>query len=691
MFINKGPIYTIEDFDNIFFGEYKIRKAKKGKEWKEYINLPAAFDIETTSFYEEAEKRACMYVWAFGVNGVVFTGRTWKEYIELTEKIKERFELCESRRLIVYVHNLSFDFQFFRGWFSFNNVFALDERKVCYALDNGGIEYRCSYILTNKSLEAVGKDLTKYPVQKLKGDLDYSLCRNSKTELTKKEWSYIENDVRVVMSLIQEKIEEEGDNITRIPLTNTGYVRKYCRKICLNKENGPKYRRIMNALKIDKEEYKQLKRAFQGGYTHASAQYSGETLSNVTSYDFTSSYPAVMIAEQFPMSKGIRIPDNEAANNFTKYLRLYCCLFNVKFTNIRQKYEIPDNYIAKAKCYNLIGYRADNGRINEAKELTTTITEQDFEIIKRLYDWDEMKINNLIVYKKDYLPTAFVSCILDFYSDKTTLKGVEGREQEYNLKKGMLNSCYGMTVTDPCRDEIIYGDTWESAPANIDECLDKYNNSRGRFLFYPWGVWVTAYARRNLFTGIISCGDDYVYSDTDSIKILNAGCHKEYIDIYNNWITEKMKKALKYHGFKSDISTPETIKGEKKPIGVWDFDGFYTRFKTLGAKRYITEKEGTINITVAGLSKETAVPYLLEHYGDVFGAFSDELDIPPEGTGKSTHSYGDFEIKGKLIDFRGKAAEYNERGFVHLEGTGYSLSISEEYKKYLFGINDLYI
>ena len=33
--------------------------------------------------------------------------------------------------------------------------------------------------------------------------------------------------------------------------------------------------------------------------------------------------------------------------------------------------------------------------------------------------------------------------------------------------------------------------------------------------------------------------------------------------------------------------SPKTIKGETKTLGVWDFDGFYTDFKTLGAKRYI--------------------------------------------------------------------------------------------------------
>ena len=29
-----------------------------------YYNIPCSFDIETSSFYEGDEKRACMYLWA---------------------------------------------------------------------------------------------------------------------------------------------------------------------------------------------------------------------------------------------------------------------------------------------------------------------------------------------------------------------------------------------------------------------------------------------------------------------------------------------------------------------------------------------------------------------------------------------------------------------------------------------------
>ena len=51
-----------------------------------------------------------------------------------------------------------------------------------------------------------------------------------------------------------------------------------------------------------------------------------------------------------------------------------------------------------------------------------------------------------------------------------------------------------------------------------------------------------------------------------------------------------------------------------KPIR--DFEGYYERFKTLGAKRYMVQKDGKVNITVSGLNKKIAVPYLQQKFGD---------------------------------------------------------------------------
>lgn len=669
---------------------------------KQYYNIVCAFDIETTSFYSnqldnEKEKVAIMYCWQMAINGRVVFGRTWEEFITVMNRLKSFFHLYENRRLIMYVHNLAFEFQFIRKRLEWNSVFSIEQRKPLYALTTGGIEFRDSYLLSGYSLAKLGDNLQKYHVRKLVGDLDYSKIRHSKTPMTEKEIAYCENDVLVVSAYIQEEIEKAG-NITRLPLTKTGYVRNYCRNKCFygddrhktNTKIYQKYRELILSLKLDSDEYKQLKRAFQGGFTHAAARFSGKVEKNVDSIDFTSSYPYVLLSEQFPMSSG-RIVEVKTKEEFKKYINLYCCLFDVEFTNLTPKI-INENYISLSRCYQHEKVVVNNGRVVSADKITTTITDVDYTVIEKTYDWDSMTIYNFRVYNRGYLPTNFVKSILKLYSDKTTLKGVEGKEVEYLVSKGMLNSCYGMTVTDIVRDEIIYSDDWDIEKADVEKDIEHYNKSRNRFLYYPWGVWVTAYARRNLWGGILAFGDDYIYSDTDSIKCINIEKHFDYINSYNNTVKLKLQMAADYHKIDFELFQPKTIKGVKKLIGVWDWEtekSKYTRFKTLGAKRYMIEQDGKINITVAGVNKKSAVPYLIKKYGDkIFDAFTNDLTIPKEHTGKMTHTYIDERKTGIITDYLGNKNTYDEYSTVHLENAEYSLSLSQAYIDFLKGFVD---
>ena len=281
-----------------------------------YFNVPCALDLETSSFYDSnMEKTGLMYIWIFGIYGKIIIGRTWEELTGMIEKLVEILDLNENKRVICYVHNLQFDFQFFRSHFTFTKVFASDRRQPLYALTDSGIEFRCSYMLSGLSLAKVGDNLLKYIVKKKVGDLEYSLIRHSKTRLTKKELGYCSADVKVVMAYIAEEIERYN-GIARLPLTKTGYVRNYCRNFLFrDPETGKKDKHkflqnkdLMDRLQIiDADMYTDLKNAFAGGFTHGNSLYIGKTLRNVSSWDFTSSYPTVMIAERFPMGRPERI------------------------------------------------------------------------------------------------------------------------------------------------------------------------------------------------------------------------------------------------------------------------------------------------------------------------------------------------------------------------------------------------
>lgn len=141
-----------------------------------------------------------------------------------------------------------------------------------------------------------------------------------------------------------------------------------------------------------------------------------------------------------------------------------------------------------------------------------------------------------------------------------------------------------------------------------------------------------------------------------------------------------------------ELARPKNVKGESKQIGVWDWETEhdpYTRFKSLGAKRYIYEQGGELHITVAGVSKRFGRDYL-KSTPDAFDAFKDGLTIPPEYTGKLTHSYLDEEQQGTLTDYRGVSMEYEELSSVHLEPAMFTMSILEEYKNYIKGVKKIW-
>lgn len=668
-----------------------------------YINLACGFDIETTSIMEQGQKVAFMYVWQLGLGHgqPVYYGRTWEELQTSLATISERLELDTNNRLVIYVHNLGYEFQFMRKHFEWLDIFSVSERKPLKAVCSLGIEFRCSYMLSGFSLDGVARNLTKHTINKKNGDLDYSLIRHEKTPLTSDELGYCKSDIEIITAYITEQLEIY-ETINRIPLTNTGRVRSLVRDECYysssnhrksSKGKYIKYRKIMSDLTVTPEIYGQLKKAFMGGFTHANANKSGQLLTEISSIDFTSSYPAVMVAEKFPMARFRPFKPN-TLGEFELLCRKNAVIFDIQFINIRAKIS-QEVYISESKCQRLENPIINNGRIYSADFLQTTLTEIDYEIMLQVYEWDEINLSNVNYSPKNYLPKAIVKSILDLYQDKTELKDVQGYEVEYMLSKGMLNSIYGMCVTDIVKDETTYEhDEWSSEPANLIESIDSYNDSKNRFLYYPWGVWVTAYARRNLWTGIIAAGDNYVYADTDSLKVSDYSQLSDYIKFYDNNIMKKMGDCCDFYGFDKALLEPKTKEGVPKPLGVWDFEGTYTRFKTLGAKRYLVEENGKLALTVAGLSKQNGLTYLLETYGnnlEVFSNFTDELYIPATRTGKMTHTYIDDEYKIKVIDYLGNANNVLTLSGIHLEPCDFTLSISEQYSEFMDNLSKGYL
>lgn len=131
-------------------------------------------------------------------------------------------------------------------------------------------------------------------------------------------------------------------------------------------------------------------------------------------------------------------------------------------------------------------------------------------------------------------------------------------------------------------------------------------------------------------------------------------------------------------------------------IGIWDYEGTYTHFKTLGAKRYLVEEQdGSLHLTVAGLSKKNGINYMIEKAQrdnmKVFEMFNDDLYIPAENTGKMTHSYIDNEHEFTILDYQGNESHVITKSGVHLESCDFTLSISKQYAQFILMIKQGFI
>lgn len=642
----------------IYYKEYKNHDSFiVGRKNARYDNNIYTFDIETTSYFKlndklynasyyekltQKEKENCifhsiMYIWMLSINEIVYYGRTWKELKEFLRIINNNI----SEKKILFIHNLSWEFQFLRSQFEFKDVFARTKRKVmkCDFADYN-FECRCTYMMSNLALDDLS-DTYKLSVKKLVGNLDYDIIRVPTTVLTDKELAYCENDCLVVYEYVKMELLTYIQ-VNKIPITSTGKVRRELQKLVYKDYNYRK--RIRKAINTNPHIFNLLGECFQGGYTHSNVVFTNEIIENVDSYDFTSSYPFCLTCFRYPSSEFIE-DDVKSINDM---YRLYAYILVVKFYNLECRYF--NTFISSSKCRYIRGAVYDNGRIQRAKEIEIVLTDVDFRLILATYEC-EYEIIESYASLYNYLPKLLINFILDKYVKKTELKNVKGREVEYQQQKSLFNSIYGMCVTNLIKDDVIYdNDTgWEEKELTNEEIIEKLiNNKKKGFLAYSTGVWCTAYARYNLIVSNLIKLDEYeVYADTDSLK-LREGYNKDIINEYNNSVINKIKYVSRILNIPIEKYSPKDIKGEKHLLGVFECDKKVDRFITQGAKKYATEKNGEIEITVAGVPKEDGAKCLKN-----LEEFKDDFEFKSSITHKQTLIYIDDQDIDILTDYQG--------------------------------------
>lgn len=665
---------------------------KKGKYYRRFYNIPCALDIECSSFYDDVgNKVGLMYVWQICINGYCWLGRTYKQFYDMLEVVHEVLKTGYCKTLVFYVHNLQYEFNALRHYLDVVDYFAIDNRTPLYVQDRRGIVFRCSYQLSGYSLRYLGDNvLTRYKVSKgAAEDINYYLIRSPETPLTRKAIGYCVNDVRVVVNYIQE-LMEDGEDLAHMPLTKTGRVRSALIEGCINTDDGKlnrNYIKLMKTCSVEVDEYKLLRQAFAGGFTHSNPfnsnkHFREEDGKTVIPFDINSAYIWAML-NKFPTGRPYKLPSLDLA----KYRELYDD-FNIvsrfRFTGLRSVFPW-DYYISKSKCQDLTGEVVSNGRVSSSLTCEMVITELDFKIIEQTYIWDSVEISDVLIYTSEYLPKEFMSTVLDFYEKKTTLKHVPGREIEYAKNKELLNSTYGCQATDVCRPLYTYNGDYGVELPDVADSLARYNKRMTRTSTYAWAPFITAYCRYKLWTeAIIPRGALYVYSDTDSIYTLYDDDVERHFQEVNDNVVNYLKEYAELQNIPFDRLAPFDKYGERQPLGIWSREDTCVEFKTLGAKRYLktTIKNGNrkYSSTIAGLSKN-AINYIMDHGG--YDYFDKGMTVPSSDSGRLAVTYIDDRRKGTAVDYTGRRFEYDVKCGVHMEPCDFTLSSVKLFLEFL--------
>lgn len=227
----------------------KIRKGKK-KDPIYYLKQPVFLDTETSWNHDTENPLAWVYQWCMEFNGQYCIGRYVFDLIREFRKIYDYYELGDKKRLVIYVHNLSYDHQYIYKQlykeFGAPEILAIKSHKILIAR-YGGLEFRCTWLLSNMSLDQWGAKL-QAPVRKMVSAIDYDVIRYPDDKLTYTDWLYMVNDVAALKCNTYLEMINECDTVANVPFTSTGYVRRDCRTASRH-EDG--YRKYFISTKLD--------------------------------------------------------------------------------------------------------------------------------------------------------------------------------------------------------------------------------------------------------------------------------------------------------------------------------------------------------------------------------------------------------------------------------------------------------
>lgn len=619
-----------KNFDYSIFTSIQAKR-KRGKYQKStYNDVIVMADTETSKKKPGVIGENHIVAWsiafrAYQTNICTLWGQDPRDFPEMLRRVRRYLPGDE---LIVYCHNLPYDYTFLRLFLfeRFDRPTKQLNVKPYYPLyiRFGDLVFRDSLMLAQRKLEKWAQDL-QVDHGKQVGKWDYERIRTQHDILTEEELDYIEGDVISGVECIDKTLIALDKTLETIPLTATGIPRKECRSIA---ETNRGYELFYRESPTDYIQQRFYEDVFHGGYTHNNRYYMGRVMP-AWCKDFASSYPFCAIAYKYPSECFWRLDRDVGVdyilNNSEEYA--FLCKLEIWGLDLRDlRFPMPS--LAFSKCTETHNAIKDNGKILRADKVVTQMTEIDLQVYTQIYKQDKIIITDVLCSRKDYLPRWYTDYIYEQFRQKTVLKGVD--QVLYNIAKAKLNSCaYGMAAQKPCKEDVI--ENYNTGEYEVQKDQDKneiyakkHLKNRNNFLPYHWCMYITSYAQHNLFALGACVKGVWLYSDTDSVYATEFDNVK--VEQYN----QKCKDILTSRGYGAVLHN-----GKEYWLGVAEDDGEYTEFKGLHSKCYCKRSvDGKLSITVAGVPKKGVA--VLE---DNIENFREGTVFPGTVTGKLQHTH----------------------------------------------------
>ena len=682
-------------------------ESRSRRERHHHTPYVAAFDTETSTITMDGNQIAFMYVWQMAVENEAFYGRTWSEFKRCLQKMKNEMHLAVDYKLIVYVHNLKYDFGFYKKEVNLDgsDFVARSRRTVLKHIMDDCFEVRDSAVYTEEPLEHMGEEIG---ISKMKG-YDYSKIRHALTPLTPEELEYCEHDVLILTRYFRLEAEKLNCSIYKLALTATQKIKRG-----INEEFSRESRMYQNMIMSrqlkdndhDNHILDLLKHAFFGAFNYSSQLIRGITQDNVAGIDISACYGAQCLLHPYPVGKFTPIELPESTDDLKTNPRYAGKAMLITFAakDVSAKYadigflpiNIHNYWQRPASDINNISSK----RVLTASKLEMTLTDVDFRLFLEFYSYSAIKFVSIMVSDYGDMPPYMIRSI-----EKTHRRKLEVQRRNNEIKKirpltlseqleyihtktGVSRIC-GILVQDPIRD--LY--TWDPEMNDIKKDGEQKNKSQFQPVLYQWGVWVVAWARYEILRLLLKLSgtgkkfDELktLYSDTDSLYFKFAESDIKVVKSYNDMINAKIANVAKKYKL-----NPEALTG----IGTLKIT-YYQQFKTTGIKQYCYIQDDVFDYRCAGLTRpdyqyddnnnqlfnEDGTPVnngmkFFDNFAsndERMAAFCREMSIPASDAHVKRNYYNDEPLKNpiEVTDYLGNTTTVQPKSWVVISESGF--------------------